>query len=193
MLRAMRIASGIPAFVLALPILAALSSACVAAAHGPAKVQETAMDMNVHCRFGRMELATEMVAPKARKEFLEHRRGWGGRVRIADTELAGLHMVDDDNSEVTVKVAWYDMSLQELHVTTLQQKWHAFSGDWKLTKEARVDGEPGLLGDAIEPTKATGDAPKPKNASFPAVRLGGGAEPKVDPAPEPATTAAAEP
>jgi hypothetical protein len=191
MLRAMRISSGVSAFALGLSLL---TGACLAASHGPAKVQETAMDMNVHCRFGRMELATEMVAPKARKEFLEHRRGWGGRVRIADTELAGLHMVDDDNSEVTVKVAWYDMSLQELHVTTLQQKWHAFSGDWKLTKEARTDGEPGLLGDAIEPSaQPSGDAPKPRNASFPTVHLGGGAEPKADPAPEPATTAAAEP
>ncbi len=197
MLRAMRIASGLSAFVLAASLalpLALATTGCLAASHGPAKAQEAAMDMNVHARFGRMELATELVAPKARKEFLEHRRGWGGRVRVADTELAGLHMVDDDNAEVTVKVAWYDMRKQELHVTTLQQRWHAFKGDWKLTKEARTDGELGLLGDAIEPPATPeGDvAAKPRNARFPAVHLGGG-EPKADPAPEPATTAAAEP
>ena len=193
MLRAMRSHSGLAAFVLALPLL---TGACLAASHGPAKAQEAAMDMNVHARFGRMELATELVAPKARKEFAEHRRGWGGKVRIADTELAGLRMIDEDNAEVTVKVAWYDMALQELHVTTLRQKWHAFSGDWKLTGEERTDGLPGLMGDAPPAAaKSDGDVvAKPRNARFPAVHLvGASPEPKADPTPEPATTAAAEP
>jgi hypothetical protein len=180
---------GLVAFALAFPLVA-----CVASAHGPAKAQETATDMNVHARFGRMELANEMVAPKARKEFSEHRKGWGGRVRIADTEMAGLRMLDEDTAEITVKVAWYDMSRQELHVTTLKQKWHSFKGDWKLTGEAPVDGDQGLIGDPSPvATRAEGDSPKPRNARFPSVHLGASSEPKPEPepTPEPAPTATA--
>ena len=99
----MRVPSFVPVAALSMLSL----TACLTAAHGPAKAQEAAMDMNVNARFGRMELATEKVSPKGRTEFLEHRKSWGGRVRVADTELAGLHMVDEDNAEVTVKVAWY--------------------------------------------------------------------------------------
>lgn len=181
---------GLVALALTIPLVA-----CVASAHGPAKAQETATDMNVHARFGRMELAAEMVAPKARKEFSEHRKGWGGRVRIADTEMAGLRMLDEDTAEITVKVAWYDMTHQELHVTTLKQKWHSFKGDWKLTGEAPVDGDQGLIGDPspVATRAETGDSPKPRNARFPSVHLGAGPEPKPEPVPEPAATAATEP
>ena len=181
----MRVPSMVP--VAALSSMLSLT-ACLTAAHGPAKAQEAAMDMNVNARFGRMELATEKVSPKGRTEFLEHRKSWGGRVRVADTELAGLHMVDEDNAEVTVKVAWYATNEQELRVTTLRQKWHDFKGDWRMVGEARTDGDVGLIGEKVAPPSAE----RPKNAQFPAVRLGASPEPKADPDPEPPTTAAAD-
>lgn len=203
MLRRMRPQSGPAAssllFALALPFAVA-GAGCIAAAHGPVKAQETALDLNVHARFGRMELATELVAPKSRVEFIEHRKGWGGKVRIADTEMAGLRMVDEDNADIAVKVAWYDMSQQELRVTTLRQKWHSFKGDWKLVSEARTDGDAGLIGDGVAPLPGREAPAKSKNARFPTVHLGAAPETaaqaaavRTDPAPEPAATAAAEP
>jgi hypothetical protein len=137
---------------------------------GPAKMQEAAIELNVNARFGRMELASERVAPKGRDDFFGHRQGWGGRVRIADTEVAGLKMNGDSDAEVTVKVAWFRPDEGELHVTTLRQKWHDFTGDWKLVAEHRTDGDIGLLGERIV---VAPDAPRERtNAHFPTVRIG---------------------
>ena len=152
------------------------------------------MDLNVNSRFGRTEIAAEKVAPKGREDYFEHRRGWGGKVRIADTELAGLKMLGDDDAEVSVRVAWYAMNEGELRVTLLKQTWHDFKGDWKFVSEVRADGDVGLIGEKIPvPEKPAADSPaRPRNAQFPAVRLSGDkSEPRPEPPPEPPATAAA--
>jgi hypothetical protein len=134
----------------------------------PARAQEAATELNTNTRFGRMELAAEKVAPKARDVFLERRRAWGAAVRVADYELAGFRMKGDDDAEMFVKVAWYRIAEGDLHVTTLKQEWHAFKGDWRLVEEKRSDGDVGLLG---EPVPAA--PPRTiKNAHFPTIRLG---------------------
>ena len=143
---------------------------CVATPRGAAKAQEAALDLNVNARFGRMEIAAERVADKGREEFFGHRRGWGGRVRVADLELAGVRLTGDDDADVTVRVAWYRVDEEELKVTTLRQKWHLYGEDWKLVAEARTDGELGLLGEAAPPPSEPG--PK-KNVQFPTIRITG--------------------
>jgi hypothetical protein len=156
--------------------------ACVVP-RGAARAQETAADLNVNARFGRMELAAESISPKAREEFFEHRKGWGGHVRIADSEIVGTRATGQDECDVTVRVAWYVIDEGDLHVTTLRQKWHqVVEGDWKLTAEARLDGDIGLLGERViaDPT-----VEKRKNAQFPTIRLGSGSDaprsaPEVD-------------
>jgi hypothetical protein len=134
-------------------------------------MQEAAIDLNINARFGRMELASERVAPKGREDFFGHRQGWGGRVRIADTEVAGMKMMNgDSDAEVTVRVAWFRPDEGELHVTTLRQKWHDFTGDWKVVGETRTDGDVGLIGERV---MAAPDAPRERtNAHFPTVRIG---------------------
>ncbi len=137
-----------------------------------ARAQEAANELNVNARFGRMEMAAEKVAPKAREAFMDRRKAWGNRVRVADYELAGMKMMKEDaEAEMFVKVAWYLVDEGELHVTTVKQSWRDFKGDWKLVEETRVDGDAGLLGEHVE------RAPKakaPKNVQFPSIRLGGG-------------------
>src|SRR5438067_10312587 len=110
-------------------------AACFSQPHGAAKVQEVATELNVNTRFGRMEMAAEQVAPKEREEFLRHRTGWGGRIRVADAEIIGLSMKGDDDADVTLRVAWFRPDEGELRITMVKQAWHDFKGDWKLTGE----------------------------------------------------------
>ena len=159
---------------LASPLLLA---ACFSQTTGVARVQEAASEMNLNTRFGRMEIAGERVSTKGRVEFARHRENWGGKVRVADAEITGMHILGKEEleAEVTVKVAWYRADEGELRTTTLRQNWHDYKGDWKLDAEQRVDGDIGLIGE-----KLTIDAKSPprEHAQFPTIRLSTGTEPQ---------------
>jgi hypothetical protein len=154
--------------------LSAVLFGCPVHQSPPARAQEAATELNVNTRFGRMELATERVAPDAQAAFLERRRAWGANIRVADYELASFHMFGDSDAEMLVRVAWYRVDQGDLRTTTLKQKWHDFRGDWKLVDEARSDGDVGLIGEATPPvvTQAVGVGSAPRSARFPTIRLG---------------------
>jgi len=141
-----------------------------------ARAQEAASELNVNTRFGRMEMASEWVAPSAKEQFFQRRSGWGSKIRIADYELAGMRMIgkDEEDMEMFVKVAWNRVDEGDLHVTTLKQKWHDFKGAWKLTEEARIDGDLGLLGEPPAPPPPGGAPPSAtaKRTQFPTIHLG---------------------
>ena len=130
-------------------------------------MQESATELNLNTRFGRMEMAMEHVAVKEREEFIRRHKGWGGHVRIADTEIAGLRLTAKEDAEVSVRIAWYSQDEQELHLTTVRQKWHDHKGDWLLVGEERLDGDVGLIGETVLPVTPT----HRENAQFPTVRL----------------------
>ncbi len=145
---------------------------CVAASQsGAARAQEAAAELNLNARFGRMELASEYVAPKARELFFERRKLWGGRVRVADYEITGMKMRGDEAAEVVMHVAWYRIDEGDLKSTTIRQGFHAIHGEWKLVEESRVDGELGLLGEAVLTVPRPSGPPAPP-ARFPTIRLG---------------------
>lgn len=145
---------------------------CSALPNPMAKAQEAAQDFNTNTRYGRNEIAIEHVAPAARDSFLSHHHGWGAKVQIADVELEGLHRKSDHDAEVTVRVSWYRPEEQDLHTTTLKQTWHDQNG-WQLTGEERIEGEVGLLGEAV----VFQTPPEPKSTpQFPTVRLQGASE-----------------
>ena len=176
--------------VLAMSLTAALalgSAGCgLVGQSKPAMAQEAALELNLNARFGRMELAAERVAPKARAPFFDRRRAWGGSVRIADYDMTGLKMTGEDDAETFVKIAWYRANEGDLRVTTLKQKWHSDAkGDWKLTEEQRLEGDLGLLGEPPVPLAVVSEAPK--RSQFPTIYLGGGAgdAPPATPAPAP--------
>lgn len=163
--------------------LAPLALGCALAGQSkPARAQEAAQELNLNARFGRMELAAEHVAPKAREQFFDRRKLWGGAVRVADWELAGLRMQGESDAETTVRIAWYRVNEGDLHVTTLKQKWHDYAGGWKLTEETRVDGELGLLGESAPLPTGGANAPA-KRTQFPTIRLGSGNALPGDPPP----------
>lgn len=175
----------------------ALGGCALAQQSSGARAQEAASELNLNARFGRMELASERVSPKAREAFFARRRGWGGPIRIADYELAGMQLKNEDHADVIVKVAWFRVDQNNLNVTTLRQKWQDFKGDWKLVDETRIDGEPGLLGEKIDPPPASANTPR--NAQFPSIHIGGegtvdrGARQNEAPQPAPDTNAAKTP
>jgi hypothetical protein len=171
--------------VLAVSLLAASTMACgLVGQSKPAMAQEAALELNLNARFGRMELAAERVSPKARDQFFDRRRAWGGSVRIADYDMTGLKMKGD--AETCVKIAWYRANEGDLRVTTLKQKWHSDAkGDWKLTEEQRLDGDLGLLGEPPVPVTAVTEAPR--RSQFPTIYLGGGGADAPAPAAPPAT------
>lgn len=152
--------------------LAVASSASLGCFHqsSPARAQEAAIELNVNTRFGRMELAAERVAPAAREAFLSRRRSWGGKIRVADYEMASFRMNGESDAETVVKVAWYRIDEGDLRVTLLKQSWRDFKGDWRLVDEQRTDGDVGLIGEPIpaaDPAKVGA-----KRAQFPTIHLG---------------------
>jgi hypothetical protein len=150
-------------------VLAALSTSACMSQSGAARMQEAAQELNLNTRFGRLELAMEHVSVKDRSAFIARHKTWGSRVRIADSELAGMHLTSKEEAEVIVKVAWYKPDEQELRVTTIRQRYRDYTGDWKLEDEQRIDGDIGLLGEPIQAV----ESPTPvRNAQFPTVRLG---------------------
>lgn len=140
---------------------------CPSHASSPARAQEAAHELNLNTRFGRMELAMEHVAAKERDEFGRRHRAWGSAVRIADTELAGMRLKNEKDAEVTVRVAWYAPTQQELKVTTIRQAWKNHDGDWLLVGEERIDGDVGLLGEPVVAAPPT----RRENLQFPTIRL----------------------
>ena len=146
-------------------LLAVLSAACMGATP-QAKMQETARDLNMNARFGRMELVVENVHPTYRQEFVRRHRPWGGKIRVADTELVGMKF-DDKIAETTIAVSWYDIGEEELRGTILRQKWKTLKNDWMLDSEERMDGDPGLFGEYVPRA-----APKQREAAqFPTIRI----------------------
>lgn len=159
--------------LLALSFCALSGAACSGAPIGPAKAQEVAHDFNLNTRFGRMELAAESIDPKVRETVLHSRRKWGGEIRLADMELAGMRTLDKsgDDVDVSVRIAWYRPNEGELKNTMVTQRWHGTKGDYKLVEEKRVDGDVGLLGEStVSQAPSVEEAPP---AHFPTVRLRG--------------------
>ncbi len=154
-------------FALAAPLLAA----CPLPPSNAARAQEAVQDLNIDSRFGRNETAIQLVAPKARDEFVNHRRAWGTTVRIADVEISGMHLKGDTDAFATVKVAWYRAAEEELRVTSVRQHWENLKGSgWALADEERIDGDVGLLGEPLPPAPRS-DEPR-ESAHFPTIRLG---------------------
>src|SRR5436305_1644171 len=127
---------------LALPVAVA---GCAATATDFARAQQLAQEFNTDTRFGRTDRLTDHISPNERDDYARHHRQWGGEIRLADLEIAGMTPRNESDLDVLVRVAWYRMSDQELHSTTLTQTWRTENLRWQLVKEQRFDGDVGLL------------------------------------------------
>jgi len=160
---------------IALALVFLSGCAIVAPMSAASRAQETSTELNTNTRFGRLELATEHVDPKHREAFLVQHKAWGNNIRVADYEMAGFKMKGDDDAETLVRVSWYRVENGDLRNTLIRQQWKQVKGDWRLIEEARAEGDPGLMNDALpapiaEPVDP--NAPPKKPAQFPTIRLG---------------------
>jgi hypothetical protein len=113
------------------------------------RVTESAREMNLATRFGRMDVALGHAAKGAQQSFIERRGEWGKRVRIVDIELAGLSMKDELNATIQVDVAWVFVDDDTLRTTRIAQTWRD-DGGWHMVREQRLAGDLGLFGEPVE-------------------------------------------
>ncbi len=111
------------------------------------KLQESALNLNQATRFGRMDLALELVAAKAQGEFAKRHGAWGRDIRLVDLEMQGATLKDKDTAVVLVMVGWQRLDETELRVTQLMQTWRYEENGWRLALESRSGGDLGLLGE----------------------------------------------
>jgi hypothetical protein len=136
---------------------------CMAPPSQAQRVTDAARELNVACRFGRMDVALGHTSPGAREQFLERRARWGREVRVLDVELAGLRMRDEYNAVLDVDVAWVRADESSMRNTRVAQSWRDGDGGWRLIREQRVAGDLGLFGEAVpEPP-----AQPPRDVQFP--------------------------
>jgi hypothetical protein len=147
-------------FVLAL--FCALSG-CMAPVSPAARVTDAARELNLACRFGRMDVALGHTSPGARTHFLERRAAWGRSVRILDVELAALRLKDEANAVIHVDVAWVRESESSMRSTRVAQMWRDGDGGWRLIREQRFSGDLGLFGEPVP----QGPQTAPRDVQFP--------------------------
>jgi hypothetical protein len=140
-----------------------------AAACAPSAAQrlaESANNLNVAARFGRMDMAAELVQPKAVEIFAKHHAGWGSAVRLVDIDVHSMHSVDSNDADVTVAVSWMAGNDTTLRSTEIKQRWHDTRGTWRLVSEERLAGDYGLFGDLPpRPLPNPGGPPDPTAAA----------------------------
>ncbi len=162
------------------PFLFAVAATGCAGQSRPARMQEAASELNLNARFGRMELASEHVAPEGRPAFFGHRKVWGSSVRIVDSELVGVSFDKDESiAKAMVRVAWQPVDDGDMRLTTIRQTYKDKTTGWFLISEERAEGDTGLFGERAE---APVDAPAPKSrkSKFDTIRLGQGSAPSQE-------------
>jgi hypothetical protein len=125
------------------------------------KATDAAREMNMGARWGRMNEAVALTAPKARAAFSKNRALWHGELRIVETELTGLNMKDGTHATVHVDVSWMFVDDPTLRVTRLKQEWSDADGKWVMLSEKTTSGDPGLFGEEVK------KADKPQDMHFP--------------------------
>lgn len=115
------------------------------------KLMDAAYDHNVAARFGRMDIAQELVATAARQEWARKHAAWGGRVRIVDLELQSMQMRSRDEAMIRVVVSWQRTDEADLRTTELAQKWRSVGAGWQLDQEECASGDDALLAPTSKP------------------------------------------
>jgi hypothetical protein len=125
-----------------------LGSGCMLPPTQSQRVIDSARELNLATRFGRMDVALGGTAKGARDLFLERRTEWGKNIRIVDVELSGLAMKDEFQATIQVDVSWVRVNDDTLRTTRIAQTWKD-DGGWHLTREQRIAGDLGLFGEPM--------------------------------------------
>jgi hypothetical protein len=113
------------------------------------QIADTARDVNVATRFGRMDVAMEHLTDAHRTEFIRSHADWGKEIRVLDIEVSQLQLKTPESAEVLVDVNWVRMDEGLLRSTRVKQTWSSEGHDWQIDSEERASGDMGLLGENV--------------------------------------------
>lgn len=140
-------------------------AACWTPASAQQRLSESANEMNSATRWGRMDVAIDLVGEKSREAFSKSHARWGRSLRIIDLEFDGLNLQKEGKeAEVIVSVSWQKLDDPDVRITSVAQHWAELRGKWALISEEEKGGDKGLLQDE-EKAKAE-DAPPPDRPRF---------------------------
>ena len=144
-------------------VLALGLAACMGAQSPVQRLTDSAYDLNMATRFGRMDVAMPYVDSEAQIEFSRRHAGWGSTLRILDLDLVSIRSLGGDTVAVDIDVTWHPVDEMTIRQSQITQRWKMQRDDWRLVDEARVSGEPGLFG-ATEHGKPQAQAVAPESA-----------------------------
>jgi hypothetical protein len=138
---------------------------CVAGCPAPQtpfdKASDAVRELNMSARWGKMDVAQKRTTSETLETFQKHHELWHNKIRILDTELIDLKIVDTGHAEAEVEIEWLFEDDTTLRTTRISQRWTGTTGRWLLEKEKRISGSEGLFGEEVE-RKA-----KPADTHFP--------------------------
>jgi hypothetical protein len=121
------------------------------------KLNDSANDVVMATRFGRMDLVVSQVQADKREAYLEAHKDWGGKVRILDIEYGGARIVAPETALVLMTVSWQRIDESTLRNTMLKQTWSlADQTGWRIVKEETAGGDLGLIKEDVVDTEMAG-------------------------------------
>lgn len=139
---------------------------CVPPASPSQLLADSAYDMNVATRFGRMDVALDYVSESSREDFTRRHRAWGKDLRVVDVEVTKLDMRGNDQADVALNVIWLRQDEAQTRTTQLAQSWQDGRGGWRMTSEKQSGGDAGLIDEPSKTpetaAKSGGDAEAPR-------------------------------
>jgi hypothetical protein len=113
------------------------------------KLTDAVTEMNKATRWGQLNLASQMVEPVYRPQFMANHAHWGARVQVADSEVIQVEMAEGEDSAVAVIVyQWYETAAMTLHQSVVRQRWSRVGDGYALLSEAIVQGDSRLFAEA---------------------------------------------
>jgi hypothetical protein len=112
------------------------------------KLTDAVTEMNKATRWGQLNLASQMVEPVYRPQFMTNHAQWGERVQVADSEIVHVEMAEGEDSAVAMIVyQWYETAAMTLHQSVVRQRWSRVGDGYALLSEAVVQGDGRLFGE----------------------------------------------
>jgi hypothetical protein len=119
------------------------------------QLTDAVTEMNKATRWGQLNLASQMVEPVYRRQFMANHAQWGERVQVADSEIVHVEMAEGEDSAVAVIVyQWYETAAMTLNQSVVRQRWSRAGDGYALLSEAVVQGDSRLFAVAAS-AKAT--------------------------------------
>ena len=135
-----------PLVALALALASGSAGCLFSNASAETHLRDAVYGFNDAARWGRLDLAVQVVAPGSRARVRSSRGRWGRDLQVADSEVLEIQ-VDDDRQGATsvVTVRWYQRSSMLVAETRLRQRWTRSGTGYVLVEESVLEGDEQLL------------------------------------------------